>query len=186
MPLNNPLGPVAGLWPEEHTQELTRLCGEKLSYRTIATMLNEKFGTSYTKNAVLGKAARIGIVKESAPSVPGNRKPKADRKQPYKARTPRKWVEAVRIVPANGNSNAMRVIRSVVMEQAKLRCVEIVPRHLSLIDLEPNDCRYPYGDDHITFCGHQKMSGSAYCVPHHALCNEQPRIPIQRFAGVAA
>jgi GcrA cell cycle regulator len=55
-----------------------------------------------------------------------------------------------------------------------LRCVEIVPRSLSLIDLEPGDCRYPYGDEAITFCGHPKQAGSQYCTPHHALCWVKP------------
>ena len=187
MPRNNMKGPIAGAWPEEHVRELARLCEEKYSYRAIAGVMNAKFGTNYTKNAVLGKAARVGISKESAPSVPGNKKPKADRKAPYKARAPRKWVETTRIVSANGNSNAMRVIRSVVIEQERLRCVEIVPRNVSLIDLEPGDCRYPYGghDDPITFCGHPKREGSSYCVPHHALTSEEPRIPIQRFGRAA-
>ena len=126
------------------------------------------------------------MVKESAPSIPGNSKPRADRKTPYKTRAPRKWIETVRIVPANGNSNAMRVIRTVSLEVTKLRCTEIVPRNVSLIDLESDDCRYPYGTDEITFCGHLKQPGSAYCAAHHALCNEPPRVPINKYAGVAA
>ena len=55
-------------------------------------------------------------------------------------------------------------------EMPKLRCVEIVPRHLALVDLEPGDCRYPYGGDEegeaITFCGHARHPGSSYCVSH--------------------
>jgi GcrA cell cycle regulator len=188
MPNNNPAG-AAGFWPEEHAQELIRLCGEKLSFRAIATVLNEKFGTSYTKNSMIGKAARLGISKESAPTVPGNHKPKADRKTPYKVRAPRKQTEGVKreVFRAKPNSNggAPGLVR-VMLAEISLRCVEIEPRHLSLIELEPNDCRYPYGDDQITFCGHPKMAGSSYCVSHHHLCTEAPRIPIHRFAGVAA
>jgi GcrA cell cycle regulator len=174
-------GPVAGQWPEEHTRELTRLCGEKYSYRAIAGVMNAKFGTNYTKNAVLGKAARIGIVKEAAPSVPGNHKPKVERKAPYKIRAPRVRIETVRIVPANGNSTAMRIINTVSFELAQLRCVEIEPRHLSIIDLEPNDCRYPYGDETVTFCGHPKREGSSYCTPHFALCREESRPRVDRM-----
>jgi len=33
------------------------------------------------------------------------------------------------------------------MGPAKFRCVQIDPRHLPLVDLEPGDCRYPYGGD---------------------------------------
>jgi len=44
---------------------------------------------------------------------------------------------------------------------------------LSLIDLEPGDCRYPYGGDEdgeaITFCGHPRRQGSSYCTPHFHL-----------------
>jgi hypothetical protein len=46
------------------------------------------------------------------------------------------------------------------VESPKLRCAEVDPRHLSLLDLESGDCRYPYGGDEdgeaITFAA---MSG---------------------------
>jgi GcrA cell cycle regulator len=55
----------------------------------------------------------------------------------------------------------------------KLRCVAIEPRHLTLVDLERGDCRYPYGGDEeggaITFCGHACRPGSSYCTPHFHL-----------------
>ena len=58
-------------------------------------------------------------------------------------------------------------------ETVKLRCVEIDPRHLSLLELEPGDCRYPYGGDEegeaITFCGHPRREDSSYCAPHFHL-----------------
>jgi GcrA cell cycle regulator len=62
-------------------------------------------------------------------------------------------------------------------EEAKLRCVEIAPRNITLIDLEPGDCRYPYGDGPMTFCGHPKQDGSQYCTPHHHLCWVKPITP---------
>ena len=58
-------------------------------------------------------------------------------------------------------------------EPLKLRCVGISPRLVSLVELEPADCRYPYGGDKenepITFCGHPRLSGSSYCGPHFHL-----------------
>jgi GcrA cell cycle regulator len=55
----------------------------------------------------------------------------------------------------------------------KLRCVGITPRHLSLLDLAPDDCRYPYGGNEegevITFCGHARREGSSYCTSHFHL-----------------
>jgi GcrA cell cycle regulator len=61
-------------------------------------------------------------------------------------------------------------------EPVALRCVGVDPRHLSLLDLEREDCRYPYGGDEegeaITFCGHPRRKGSSYCTPHfHLTCD---------------
>lgn len=56
-----------------------------------------------------------------------------------------------------------------------LHCVEIVPHGLSLMDLEPNDCRFPYGDGPFTFCGHPKQAGSSYCAPHYHLTRQEPK-----------
>ena len=65
----------------------------------------------------------------------------------------------------------------------KLRCVAIEPRHLSLIELERGDCRYPYGGDEegeaITFCGHPRRPGSSYCTPHFHL-SRNPVEPPER------
>lgn len=75
-----------------------------------------------------------------------------------------------RIVRSNGTSDAMRVIETrEAAESFKLRCVEIVPRGISLLDLEPGDCRYPTNDDApFLFCGHPKFKGS-YCASHYFL-----------------
>ena len=179
MPNNNMLGPIKGAWPEDHCAELTRLLASGMIYREIANTLNEKFGANYSKNSVVGKVCRLGLVPPE--------KPKA---APYvRKRSPRPRIkrEVLRIVSANSNSNAMRVVSNVVLQQERLRCVEIVPRNVSLLDLEPNDCRYPYGDGPMTFCGHPKQAGSQYCTPHHFLCWERPRVLVdRRFAGVAA
>ena len=74
-------------------------------------------------------------------------------------------------------------------ETVKLRCVEIDPRHLSLMDLEPGDCRYPYGGDEegeaITFCGHPQRRGTSYCVAHFHLTRD-PGLASERPAGTVS
>jgi GcrA cell cycle regulator len=73
---------------------------------------------------------------------------------------------------------------------AKLRCVEIEPRELSLLDLGWGDCRYPYGGDEegeaITFCGHPRRPGSSYCTPHFHLSRNPalPSEPVEDFAAL--
>jgi GcrA cell cycle regulator len=67
----------------------------------------------------------------------------------------------------------------------RLRCVETEPLHLSLIELERGNCRYPYGGDEegeaITFCGHPRRPGSSYCTPHFHL-SRGPGTPSERTA----
>jgi len=144
-------------WSPEQTEALRSHVGAGLSYSRSAAAINEKFGTEFSRNAAIGRANRIGLACPARVALsPEERKPRI-----YKQR--------IRIVSANKNSNAQRVIEVTEAEQYKCRAVEIVPRNLTLLELEPDDCRYPYGDDAVTFCGHPKMEGSSYCCPHFHL-----------------
>jgi len=71
-------------------------------------------------------------------------------------------------------------------EPMKLRCVGIRPRLVSLVELEADDCRYPFGGDRegepISFCGHPCFRGSSYCAPHFHL-TRAPVIESERPAG---
>ena len=166
-------------WSDAHCAELTRLLAGGMIYREIAATLNFQFGTSYSKNAIVGKVQRLGLTAPEKPKAPPYvRKPKKST-----ANTGRHLI-VDRIVRANGNSNAMRVIKTVEMEQYRLHCVEIEPRNVSLIDLESGDCRYPTSADApFLFCGHPKQEGSSYCTPHRFLTSEKPRVPVYRFVG---
>lgn len=138
----------------------------EMSYAAIAARLNEQFNTTFSRNAAIGRAGRMGLIN---PFKVKSFKPE----QPKVKNKPR-----ARIISNNGNSNSMRVIQSVENAAAlKLRCVEIVPRNLSLMELEPNDCRYPYGDSDFFFCGHPQKQGSSYCGPHHSLVWVKPLSP---------
>jgi GcrA cell cycle regulator len=69
-----------------------------------------------------------------------------------------------------------------------LRCVEADPRHLTLVELEAGDCRFPYGGDlegkAITFCGRPRRKGSSYCTPHFHLARN-PELAVDRTMSVA-
>jgi GcrA cell cycle regulator len=71
-------------------------------------------------------------------------------------------------------------------EPVKLRCVGISPLLVSLIELKPGDCRYPYGGDKegepIVFCGHPRREGSSYCTPHFDL-TQAPEAETERPAA---
>jgi GcrA cell cycle regulator len=161
---------VPGAWTQEQSNALVEYVKCGLSYKQSADAINERFGTTFTRNSAVGRGHRLGLV---GPERPKPARPKKERREYQPRRT------ITRIVRANGNSDAMRMILSTEATGAKLRCVEITPRNLSLIDLEPGDCRYPYGGESegeaITFCGHPKRDKSSFCTPHHFLCWEAPR-----------
>jgi hypothetical protein len=66
---------------------------------------------------------------------------------------------------------------------------EIDPRYLSLVDLEPGDCRFPYGGDKegeaITFCGRPRRQGTSYCAAHFYLTRGPDAAP-ERAGGTVS
>ena len=153
-------------WASEHSDALREFLALKLSCSEAAAAINRKFRTCYSRSAVLGRARRMGLVASTQPERPPQ-------------------VTTLRVTPSLGRLGEVRSTepRSFQLpwpmpafektEIPKLRCVEIEPRHLSVVDLERGDCRYPYGGDEegeaITFCGHPRRPGSSYCTPHFHL-----------------
>ena len=155
-------------WPLQHSEYLRELHARGMTFSKIADAINEKFKTAYTRNAMIGRATRMALTGLSQPidlpALPLQAEPPPSQTEPpplQKVRE-RPYVSPWPKVPA------FRPVK-----QAELRCVETRPRHLSLVDLERGDCRYPYGGeaegDAITFCGRPRRRGSSYCTPHFHL-----------------
>jgi GcrA cell cycle regulator len=155
-------------WAAEHTDLLREYLAKGMSFSKIAGAINARFNTAYSRSAAIGRARRLGLVSPKRPVDLLKRCPK----QPSKLKMLRMRKARERYVSALAPPTP-------VAERAgrvKLRCVEIVPRHLSLFDLEDGDCRYPFGGDDdgeaITFCGHPRGLGSSYCIAHFHLTRE--------------
>jgi GcrA cell cycle regulator len=150
-------------WEPKHSDALREYLAKGLPYSEIARRINAAFNTDYTRNATIGRAKRMGLA--GLAETGRSRKPRKPRLLPFrKMRKMRKHRAAKPRLP-----------RPVLKRAAalKLRCVGIEPRHLSLLELEAPDCRYPYGGDKdgeaITFCGHPRLKGSSYCASHFHL-----------------
>jgi GcrA cell cycle regulator len=165
-------------WAPEHCQVLRENLAKGMSYSEIAEAINAKFNTAYSRNATIGRARRLGLVSAARPGEPSRLPPKA---QPSGSRKLRERYASMSgwIVPVFERE-----------ETLKLRCVETNPRHLTLLELEPGDCRYPYGGDEdgeaITFCAQPCAADSSYCAPHFHLTSGPGRRPLKREAGTAA
>jgi GcrA cell cycle regulator len=156
-------------WPSEHSEALREYHTKGMSYLEIAKALNACFNTRYSRNAVLGRSKRLGLgacngpADLPRPSSTDWSSSKPDARVPYLGKPHQRQAAGFILLAPKFEA----------VEPVKLRCVAIVPRHLALIDLEPEDCRYPYGGDEdgeaITFCGHPRRENSSYCGAHFRL-----------------
>ena len=147
---------MASPWIEARDEQLKKLYAEGLSSKEIAV----EMGCGLTRNSVIGRihrlklpSRRINVVRRAKQAKP-----------PLEKRT--------RLVRSNSNSTALRLIQ--VNEPTTpdaLRCVEVESRRLTLLELEPSDCRYADAGDGpaFTFCGQAKFPGSSYCASHFVL-----------------
>jgi GcrA cell cycle regulator len=151
----------AFIWAPEHSDALRDCLSRGMSYGQAASAINARFGTEFTRNAAIGRAKRLGLKTASVRKVLPSR------------RRPARWGESAPNPP-------QKIIRPAApppvpepVKPVKLRCVGIKPRLLAFADLEPGDCRYPYGGERegeaYAFCGHPRIPHSSYCRPHHAL-----------------
>jgi GcrA cell cycle regulator len=144
-------------WTPEQDLELASQIMDGNSFSVAAAEVNAKFGTSFTRNAAIGRAHRLGLCQ---PKFVAKKKPEQPAVKP----------RAKRVVRSNGNSDQRRILECPEADAIPLRCVEIEPLNLPLIDLADDGCRYPYGDGpSFTFCGHPQLEGVSYCAPHWSL-----------------
>ncbi|MGY8683103.1 GcrA family cell cycle regulator [Bradyrhizobium sp. UFLA05-153] len=149
-----------GNWASEHSDALRDYFLKGLSFAEIGKEINARFGTNYSRNAVIGRAKRMGLAATKQMPAP-----------PIAPHLPNGLFPQLSPNPA-GKGEAFKP-PLVPAEPVKLRCVGIRPRLVPLLALEPGDCRYPYGGDKdgelIAFCGHPRRPGSSYCTPHFHL-----------------
>ena len=142
-------------WPEKHTAVFKRLYAEGLSGSQVAQMMNWELGTEYTRNAVIGKAHRMGFVRRSSKPRPRSRKWKADAPKTRKLKPVVRYWELPRPRPF------LLPPEPVFMP---------LDRHLTLMQLTERTCKFPVGDPQepsFSFCGAPKEAdGCPYCEFH--------------------
>lgn len=154
--------PTNSRWTDVRSEQLKTLYAQGLSGAKIAAEMD----CGFTRNAIIGRIHRLGLELRGG-------QPKRLKME----KAPRIQKSRQRYSPES--RRVLTIFESA--EIIKLRCVEIVSRGLSLMDLEPSDCRYPFGGDDgnsITFCGHPQLKGSSYCAPHFALTRDKPRAEV--------
>jgi GcrA cell cycle regulator len=153
--------PLQTDWAPAHSDALREYHAKGMSFAEIARTINAKFHTAYSRNATLGRAKRMGLAGRNR-SADRGRSPQQPSAPQLRNLRERQVAESKGPEPVSERA-----------ERINLRCIQILPRHLSLTELEAGDCRYPYGGDAegeaITFCGHPQREGSSYCIGHFHL-----------------
>jgi GcrA cell cycle regulator len=107
-------------WTPEHSDALRGYLARGMSFSEIAKAINSKFKTAYTRNATLGRAKRMGLARPARPESLLPVKPRLNRLGELRSSESR---------PAEFHWPPPAFEQA---EPAKLRYVEIGPRHLSL------------------------------------------------------
>lgn len=164
-------------WPSSHCEALKEFVTRGMSYRDAAKALNARFGTAYSRDAALGRARRMGLGELARPGPPPSRAEERVLRPTERLRS----ADDFRPLTSFPRRPVFEPV-----ERVPLRCVEVVPRHLALIELRRGDCRFPYGGDldgqAITFCGRPRRKGASYCTPHFHLTRE-PVVPAARLVS---
>jgi GcrA cell cycle regulator len=130
-------------WTPEQSKALGEYLAKGMSYSAVRNAINATFKTTFSRNATISRARRMGL---AASDRPGRPKPPPKVTSLRLHRVRERGAAQMPWLPPTFKS----------MEMPKLRYADVVPRHLSLMDIERGDCRYPYGGDKegeaITFC----------------------------------
>lgn len=156
-------------WTDERIATLKKMWKEGKSAAEIAKTL----GKGVTRNAVIGKAHRMGLSGRPSPikkPTPVKKEPAAKKAPPHKeAPAPKKSAPA----PAPAREKANPALQKEAEELKKIE-KEIVPLGggVSLLELTERMCKWPIGDPRepdFTFCGRGIRAGTPYCPDHAAM-----------------
>lgn len=149
---------VYALWPDHSSTQIRGVIGKE-------------FGVHLTRNQIVGKVARAGLTSEHKTEL----EPRTVRaKRTTIPSRPKTHRPKLRIV-SNGAGTGLRVMQSFETDQFEAREAPVEPRNLTLLELEPHDCRYVVCDQQWLFCGQAVQEKSSYCPGHHALVWVKPQ-----------
>jgi hypothetical protein len=153
---------VAVSWTEKDDDTLSDLYAKGLT----SSQIGARMGRS--RNSIIGRVHRLGLQKTRGIT------------QPKLAHKVTKPVKHIKLAPvAKSLTPAYFYVPKPVSPECPKQTVGIYsypkPPHfkgVSLIALEPDECRYPYEntDGVIEFCGQRRKPDSSYCPGCHDIC----------------
>jgi GcrA cell cycle regulator len=170
------------MWTDEAIDTLRRLAHEGRSASSIAAALGAP-----SRNAVIGKANRIGIKLGGAncPARAGVERPR--RAIPRSESHPGGWILPRRTpIPSSESISGERAVAPAFPRERESKASWIFAdaevgemRRVGLVDLEEvNCCRWPIGDptdEDFAYCGLETAKGRSYCAGHCRMAYRPPK-----------
>lgn len=151
------------IWTEATIAFLRAYHADGLSFEKLAQEINKAFKLNITRNAVIGKAARLGLhARKHQPNmVITPKRPRKRRALSLQPR-PRALDLADRLLASDPQA-------TMPMDQSEFA--------VTFEQLRNPHCRWPIGEpgsDEFRFCGAQKMEQGPYCARHHWISYRNP------------
>ena len=164
-------------WTEERVEILIRLWGENCTAGEIGKVLG------VTRNAVIGKAYRLGMSKKrNAPKEDEEPLGDTEGQETGEANEVAKQDDGETAlldqVPAPETEDADTLSGEQDTEQTpeddlpSAQTAEQNARKITLMELTERTCKWPFGDpatDDFWFCGQPSTPGKPYCEPHNKI-----------------
>ena len=165
------------LWLEPRVEMLKQLWAKGLSCSAIADRVNRKFGTAYTRNAVIGKVSRMGL----PPRIGKMREDPTTTVRRMRNRKAAMTKAKTRV----GNPAVRALFAADGFVPLPEEIVIPIAERKTIQTLGDRDCRWPIGDPQHSdfhFCGRKKVLGLSYCEVHARRAYRPPQA--RRVANV--
>jgi GcrA cell cycle regulator len=175
-------------WTDAQVERLEELVKEGRSYGEISGILHREMDASYTRNACIGKATRLGIATREKPSKPEKLPPVHAPSKPTTVPSGRRLRITQRsgvgafVLPqvTNAGSGLERSVeaakanaaaKAAALADADTMKPEAAGRR-TMETLCAHECRWPIGDPQhpsFSFCGRRSEETGPYCETHRRM-----------------
>lgn len=141
-------------WTDEQSALLKELhLKSELSFKDISELVNARFNTTYSRNAMIGRAKRMGLPLRGGPAAL------------VRPTTPRIKKTVVRIQRAN-SQGALRVYETEVFEEPEQN---VVGFGLTIEQLNIDNCRFIVSEEPTLYCG-KRIFDRSFCKSCYRRC----------------
>jgi GcrA cell cycle regulator len=174
-------------WTPQEVARMTSLLKDGRSYSEISAILMREMGVHYTRNACIGKAARLGLEAPAKPSKPAiapvYRKPTKPRTvaagRPSRAKITQPSGVGAFVLPELGTGGGgLEKTVEAAKANAAAKAASLTfaatmnadpPGQRTMETLCAHECRWPIGDPQhraFSFCGVEHDLAGSYCHKH--------------------